>query len=280
MSEFIRKELNEMKKKMTAMTALVLSLLLSVSAGASNFTSSVTAKPAPEVVQVQSSSGEAASAVITDANGNEVYSASENSEIQLVITPVSQKDAAVTEEISLMLSTAESSIEQSESVANLTVEVSSALTNLKETNSSPSIQELTVDDLVVCDLFDVSLVRNGNEVVDLEEGQSSVFYLQTNLQKGDVFFILHNYEGAQWEVIEDVELLDNGVLKVALTSHSPLAIIMDSNAYLLKPNGSTSPATGASDSSVQLMAAALCLTGAVVLFTRKHKGALINEKNC
>ena len=269
-----------MKKKMTAMTALVLSLLLSVSAGASNFTSSVTAKPAPEVVQVQSSSGEAASAVITDANGNEVYSASENSEIQLVITPVSQKDAAVTEEISLMLSTAESSIEQSESVANLTVEVSSALTNLKETNSSPSIQELTVDDLVVCDLFDVSLVRNGNEVVDLEEGQSSVFYLQTNLQKGDVFFILHNYEGAQWEVIEDVELLDNGVLKVALTSHSPLAIIMDSNAYLLKPNGSTSPATGASDSSVQLMAAALCLTGAVVLFTRKHKGALINEKNC
>ena len=262
-----------MKKKLTVLTALVLSLTLPVSTVASNFTSSVTAKPAPEVVEIQNNNGETASAVITDASGNEVYSASNNSEIQLVITPVSQKETAVTEEIKLMLSTAENDIQQAESVVNLTEEVSSALTSLKEANDNPVIQELTVDDLVVCDLFDVSLVRNGSEVVELEEGQSSVFHLQTNLVDGDIFFILHNYEGNQWEVVENVELLDNGVLKVTLTSHSPLAIIMDSNSYLLKPNGSTSPATGVSNSSVQFGTIILCLMGTVVLLTKKQKGA-------
>ncbi len=108
-----------MKHFLTCVLTLMMAVLLAVPAFADNFTPSVEAKPAPEVVP----NGEIA-AVIKDSNGTVV---DEITVSELVITPASEKHEAVAQKITDNLVRAETQIIGIEHVGHLTPELEQEL---------------------------------------------------------------------------------------------------------------------------------------------------------
>ena len=226
-------------KKFASLIALVLVLaMLTVSASAANFTPSVERKPAPTVI----------SAVTPDGTA-----------IDIVITPVSEKDSAVAAEITEKLENAYAQVQAAASLADLAPDIGNVLAKL-----DPS---LSVSDLVVRDLFDISYT-DGSDY----NGPITV-KLQTDLAEGTPVLVLHNYEGTSWEVLptENVSLDGNGVLTITVDSLSPFAIVVPTSATT---SSGTSPQTGEGISNAALLASAafIGLAGIFVVMSRKKAG--------
>lgn len=260
-----------MKKILASCFALAACVFFTVSAFAANFTPSVEYKPAPEFVPITDANGNQVIAIITDADGNQIPIPED---VELVITPTSGKDASLVPEIQEMLTRAESQIAEADDLSALTPELAEALAALQADN--PAFAQVALEDLVVQDLFDVSYVRNGITLEQLlQAGQRVTFALSTNLTEDDLFFVLHNYSGDQWEVVDDVTVRD-GVMTITLTSLSPIAIVVDGGSVLATDdNGPTSPQTGAGRPVGYLIGAGVLGCAAVVFFCmgKKRKAA-------
>lgn len=144
--------------------------------------------------------------------------------LMLVTTPIECTEEALHPEIQKMLAAAWVQINAAGTLADLTPGIIPALEKVKANSSDPMVKRLTVKDLVICDLFDVSLIKNKTEFIHSEPGKTLTFSVETNLRPGDIFFIMHNYEGTSWEMVTRYDLSDNGVLLIALDSLSPMAI--------------------------------------------------------
>ena len=223
-------------KKLATLVTLVLALaMLTVSASAANFTPSVERKPAPTVT----------SAVTADGTA-----------IDLVVTPVSAKDSAASPEIAEKLESAYAQIQAAASLTDLVPDIGTALSKIDSS--------LSVSDLVVRDLFDISYT-DGSDATG-----SVTAKLQTDLAAGTPVLVLHNYEGTNWEVLptENVSLDNNGVLTITVDSLSPFAIVVPASA---NTSSGTSPQTGESISNAALLASAafIGLAGIFVVMSRK-----------
>lgn len=249
-----------MKKFLMALLTVLLCLSLTAPAFAAEFTPSVEAKPAPELSTVVDSEGNAQTAIVTDASGNEVEIPDD---IELTVTSTAEKDESPVAEIQEMLKRAEEQIRNAADLGELTADLAPALEKAKE----------TLQDLVVQDLFDVSFVKDGKTLEQLlQEGQSVTFALQTNLTDKDLFFVLHNYSGSDWEVVENVELRNDGVLKITLDGLSPVAIVTDGAVNLeVSAAAPDSPQTGDALPTWELVAAAVLGIVAILFFVLARK---------
>lgn len=256
-----------MKKILTSFMTMALVVTLSAPAYAA-FTPSAEAKVAPEVITSTGSNGQEIAATIQDTKIGTV--AQEVPTSELAVTSVAEKHKATVADITTMLTNAENKVKNAKVLTELTTDLSAALDAAKKNSTSSAIQKVTMEDLVVSDLFDISYIRD-NAIQMIPDEHNIVFTIKTKLSQNDLFFVLHNYEDDKWEVVEDVKLAADGKLTITVDSLSPFAIVVDKTAYqAVDPSGPDSPKTGEVVNYAYLTgvvallgaAAFLCLKGA------------------
>ena len=234
-----------MKKIAVILSAILLVVALAVPSFAASFTPSVEQKGAPTVVSA------------TDADGNAFADG------EVIVTPVSA-DAAIADGL-------KAAYEQIKAAATLTDIAPSIGDYLKEIGS-----EASVEDLVVRDLFDVSVTGAA-----AESGPITVRF-NLGLSQSATLIVLHNYEGSNWEIIPKDRVKQNadGTVDVTFDSFSPVAFVVDkqetADTTTPSTNAPSSPQT--SDNGVLRVAgvAALGLGCAAVIgsvvASKKRKG--------
>lgn len=156
-----------MKKIVVILSAILLVVALAVPSFAAGFTPSVEQKGAPTVVSA------------TDADGNAFADG------EVIVTPVSAADSAD----AAIADGLKAAYEQIKAAATLTDIAPSIGDYLKEIDS-----EASVEDLVVRDLFDVSVTGAA-----AESGSVTVRF-NLGLSQSTTLIVLHNYEGSNWEI--------------------------------------------------------------------------------
>ena len=188
------------------------------------------------------------------------------------ITPVSGA-ANAPAEIREQLEAAYEQIQNAASVADLVPDVDFA-SLLSAMGSSSS-----VEDLVVRDVFDVSVSGEAAEFL-AQEGNAITIRFQLNIAPSSTLLVLHNYEGSNWEVIDDDKVVINndGSVDVTFDSLSPVAFVVDQTetdtSASTDDDAPTSPQTG--DSSLPPVAGAglialggIAIVSAVVVWKKR-----------
>lgn len=237
-----------MKKIVVILSAILLVVALAVPSFAASFTPSVVQKGAPTVVSA------------TDADGNAFADG------EVIVTPVSAADSAD----AAIADGLKAAYEQI-NAATLTDIAPSIGDYLKEIGS-----EASVEDLVVRDLFDVSVTGAA------AESSSITVRFNLGLSQSATLIVLHNYEGSNWEIIPKDRVNQNadGTVDVTFDSFSPVAFVVDkqetADTTTPSTNAPSSPQT--SDNGVLRVAgvAALGLGCAAVIgsvvASKKRKG--------
>jgi len=248
-----------LKKISVTLVAIAMVTAMAVPAFAADFTSSVTGKSAPETVTTTNSSGETVAAIIYDANGKETASIPVGS---LTVTPVSEAKTA-NASVSKQLTAAYEQLKTTPLVS-----IAPALADAVKTYSP----QMTVEDLVVRDLFDVSLDNSAKEQL-AKNGNAIKIQFALNLPSDALLLVLHNTEGTTWELIADNKVVRNsdGSVTVEFDSLSPIAFLTDGGSLATDPNAPTSPQTGYSETMLwgAVGVGALALA-ALVLVIRKR----------
>lgn len=145
---------------------------------------------------------------------------------ELVLTTSKYRDNARLEEITKMIEDGESDIRGAKNVGELAPSMIDELEKLKAKTTDPLIKNLSIDDLGVLEIFDVSLLKNGEEIVQVPEGQMLHFKLQTNFRPGDFFFVLVNCDGEGWKMVDAWDVDENGVMTLTLSQICCMAFIV------------------------------------------------------
>jgi LPXTG-motif cell wall-anchored protein len=288
-----------MKKiRLFATTLLIVGLLASnVFAAESNFVSSVESKEAPAVA-------EATTEVVVD--GNKVT-------VDVVVTAASEADDKDTnEDISKALKDAKKDLTEVKSLDELKAvdggtikeDLEKAVDQFNKSISVPSTGTTTetkqykADDLVVTDLFDVSLVDSNGNIIEPDEDNPVTLTFKTSFKSDDIVIVLHNKETGKWEVIDSdkVKVNDDGSVTVEFTSFSPIAFLSvvddatadgntddtttdgtktDSDKTANKADGTstkvTSPQTGETANGYVVVASLMLLAAAAYCITRAKR---------
>lgn len=193
------------------MLAIALTVSTTISAIAADFTPSVQGKEAPDIVITQDANGNEVAATVIDANGNIIKGVTI---AEITVTPVAKADEA-SEEVREVLDKA---YEQINSVASLTELVPEMPEFLEDISD-----DLTVEDLVVRDLFDVTVDAETKAL--LEAGNSIRISFKLGVAADEFVICLHNYSENLWEVIDNDKVKNNGdgTVTVEFTSLSPIA---------------------------------------------------------
>lgn len=251
-----------MKKKLSSLLlAGILALSMSVPALAAEFTPSVESKAAPEVVTQTDSSGNECAAIIYDADGKELVSVPTG---DLIVTPVSVTDEASDETKEVL----EAAYEQLKSVSSL-AELSSDLESIIKEVST----DLTLDDLVVRDLFDVTVTGTYAEYLS-QDGSSISIRFKLSADAESLAAVLHNLEGTTWETVSNDRITRNTdyTADVVFYSLSPVAFLFDAGKLSVDPNAPDSPQTGEPVSYVTWFAVGgvIILAAAAGVFAKKR----------
>ena len=226
-----------MKKLATLLLAVVLMMTTALPAFAAEFTPSVEGKAAPEIIPQIGKDGKEYAAIIRDADGNEVMGVPIG---ELIVTPVSQTDEADAK----IRETLESAYAQLKSVSSLT-----ELSHQLETVIKAFSPDMTVDDLVVRDLFDVSVTGTCAEYLAVDGNTIHVRFAllaDANLLAA----VLHNVEATTWETLTNDLIVRNADNTADLVFHSlsPVAFLFDAGKLNVDPDGPSSPQTGEPES--------------------------------
>lgn len=215
-----------MKKVASFLAAVMAATCMMMPVSAADFTPSVQGKEAPAIETVQTQTGEDVVALIKDASGNEVQGVMES---QLIITPVAKADEAP-EEIAEPLLAA---YEQIKAALNL----KEIVPNIEDVVKKVS-KNLKVDNLVVRDLFDVSVSDDIKALLD--GGNTITLRFQLGISKDDTVLCLHNIEANKWEVIDPSKVVNNGdgTVSVTFDSLSPVAFVVEKQEAADKPENS------------------------------------------
>lgn len=250
------------KKYAALLSALCLTATLMLPMTAAEFTPSVTAKPAPEVVPVQSEAGENVGAIIYDESGNEVAGVPVAS---ITVTPVAEMEQADTE-IKEALTSAYEQL--------TTVKLETLVPELVDAVKNYSA-DMQMEDLVARDLFDVSL-NEAEKTMLAETGNSIKLKFDLNVPVDALLLVLYNYEGDKWERIPDEKVTrhDDGSVTVAFDSLSPIAFLTDGSKLPVDPDGPDSPQTGDAEGIsagwIVLGVTTVVAIAAVVIIRKKH----------
>lgn len=173
----------------------------------------------PDVIEFNGQTIVEGKAIIVDEYDVPVESA------YIVVTPYARKDQAVVPEITELLNHAHAQIKEIGDLDDLTSDFTPHMeASIKEAvkNGNKEAADLTIKDFEITELFDVSLISGGQRLA--QRGCKLICILGTELKETDLWFVLHNYEGEKWEVVEGCEL--NGrELTIPLSSLSPIIFV-------------------------------------------------------
>ena len=246
-----------MKKIIAILTALVLVVCMGTTAFAAEFTPSVVEKDAPTVVG-KVEGGNSYAGTIVDKNGNEVEKIPY---VELIVTPVSKVDTST--EIP-----AASKADLKEAYAALSkadVKLSDLIKELDDDVKASLGKDVTVDDLIIRDLFDASLVDNNGQLVTIDKDHRLVVTFDIGIEKGKAVFAMKYNEEKKWESIYAIHNNGDGTVTCEFDYLCPIAFLVEGEA--------DSSDTG--DTSVSLLVwAGIAVVSAaliVVLFVIKRK---------
>lgn len=186
-----------MRKTLCIVTALVICLTLAISVAAESFVPSITAKPAPEVVK----GNDAKTPAIEVVNEKDVQV--ETFDVNhVVIIPVANKDEAhVDDEVQAALTEAYETL----SAPNVKLDkVMPELVNVIEeaAKEDPSLKNVKANDLVVKDLFSVSVSEELAKVVETE-GNALKLTFDAKIEKGQFVVVMVCVDG-KWVPVDFV----------------------------------------------------------------------------
>ena len=254
----------EMKKVVVLLIAAALMVAMTLPAFAAGFTPSVTAKSAPTVVPQIGPDGKEYDAIIRDANGNVIAYVPKE---YLIVTPVSGADAA-TAEIRSRLKTAYQTIQSASSLIELNSQLAQTIKEI-----SPDI---SVDDLVVRDLFDVALMGDYASYL-LTSGTTITIHLELDADSALLLAVLNSQDGVTWSIIPNDDITRSGdyTVDLVLERLGVFAFLYDGGKLSVDPNGPKSPQTGGSagGSAGWLAVGGTGIFAAVVYFAKKKRTA-------
>ena len=219
-----------MKKIVGLLFAGILAWSISAPALALEFTPSVENKLAPDVITQTDSSGNEIVAIIYDDDGNELVGVPEGS---VVITPVSLA-AEASSEVAEALASAYEQLVSVSSLSDLSSDLEAAVAEYSA--------DLTVDDLVVRDLFDVDVTGIYAEYLS-QDGTSITLRFNLSTDAEFLVAVLHNVEGNTWETVSFTRN-DDYTADVTFYSLSPVAFLFDAGTLSVDPDAPDSPQTG------------------------------------
>lgn len=233
-----------MKNAKKLIMALALAAVLAFSVTAADFTPSVQQKQAPSIVTSNDSEGNDCVAIIKDANGKEVYSVKSG---EIVVTSLAESNAKGGD-VKKNLQSAYDQVNNAKSLTDLVPGLADLLkTEYKDVRST---------DLVVRDLFDVSVIGTAAEYLAVDGNTISITF-GIGVEKTLPLFVIHNTDGTNWELISGNNAVRNndGSVTVTFNSLSPIGFVVV-NTNLEVKDDTKSPQT--------FDAASLCVIGTIV----------------
>lgn len=265
-----------MKKVIAILIAVVLLFSIGTTAFAANFTPSVEEKDAPTVVAPSEGSikqeikdqikEEDTVAVIVHSKTDKV--AKEVHESKLVVTSVAEKDESkeIPKEAKEDLEKAYEvlSVKDKKISQIIPADVSKAVT---DTVKKEIGADKTADDLIVRDLFDVSLVCEESNELLIDEAHHLLLTFNLGVKKGEfVTTLKFNPETDKWETIRDTKNNGDGTVTCEFDHLCPIA-------FLVEKTDSNSAQTGDASVSLYVWVAIAAAAAAliVVLVVAKNK---------
>lgn len=202
-----------MKKLLFPLVCVAISVVMSLSASAASYNPSVEVKLAPSIATVIIN-GEERSAYITNDKGETTNIGSDRIKVSSV-----SESSEDTETGSTLLK-AYNQIKSAASVAD----ICSSLTDIVKS----VFPGKTADDLVVRDLFNVSLIdENGNIQHDID-GKITISFSYT-IGDSEYLFVMHqNAETGEWIAVDlaDIDIdAENGTVSVSFSELCPVAFM-------------------------------------------------------
>ncbi|MDO4811167.1 MAG: hypothetical protein Q3985_04405 [Eubacteriales bacterium] len=269
-----------MKKVLSLILAIVTMAAMSVSAFAVPFVDSIEVKTAPKIIEVKID-GKSYGAVIIDASTEETESgvpmydkSAAGTDFEFYVVSSADKEQAVLPEIAQNLTSAEEQIKNASDLGQLSVGLDKDIQKAIDTFYGNSAGKISITDLIVSDLFDASLVEGKDHLAQLDSNQRIRFMFKPNFAKNDFFVLLHNTEGTNWEVVNDVEWTDEGYLVVTVDSLPAFAIAMEKTADLpIDKDGPNAPQTdiGTGFNPIYAGIAVVCVGIAAFFFVKSKK---------
>ena len=232
-----------MKKIMAILLTVAMFATLNVSALAAGFTSSVEAKPAPQVVEQTDSDGTTFVAMILDpTESDSAITVDGKPYVPVDLVPLFGEDAdpgllefcvtslaeeALLPEIREKLDSAKEQLQNVENLGELDEGIDEAIEAQIEAFYGDSADRITATDLVISEVFNAEFVYDKNTVVKVRDDQKIQFMFKPNFTKDDFFILLHNPEGTTWEVVTDYEWTEEGYLIVRVDQLSVFAIAVE-----------------------------------------------------
>ena len=245
-----------MKKKLATLVASLLILAMAMPAYAANFVPSIEQKDGPEVIPQENSNGDVVDFIVLDDDDNEVTDFN-YSDYELVVTGYGEKDDA-DEVIKDALEDAYEDVKDATPVSELSDTIKDAVEEALA--NEESLSGVTADDLVISDLFDVSLKDQDGNYTTFDE--AGVTKAKVQLQVGDAAIDVVLFKGAdgKWVVLDAT--LQDGIMTVILPEEGVLAFLEVSEDVNPEPGPSPtptpSPKTGYESATGIIVATALC----------------------
>lgn len=217
-----------MRKVIAVVCAIVICLTLVISVAADALVPSVTAKPAPEV----GSASDSTVVEVKDETGK-VIASSET--VKIEVTPVASVmeqqnptdetipgetqpvTAPVSEEVAAELKAAY------EELSDENTDVVAVVEGMEEVLKENEVES---SDLVVKDLFHVSIDDEAIVEYLKEEGNTITLNFKADIQEGQFVTVAVLVDG-QWILVKDVVVLEDGTIDVTLEHLGTIAIFVD-----------------------------------------------------
>lgn len=221
-----------MKKALSLILALMLTATMATSAVAANFTPSVTGKDAPDVVTttVISKDGKKTSYIgqIVDKDGKAVKKVEKS---KITITPVSQSKKA-SKETQKVLDQAYKHVKEAKTLKDLAPDIEKHLKSLSK--------NLKVSDMVVRDLFNISIDKNTEKL--LTEGAGVQLTFKLGVKAKDKIVCMRSIGDGKWEVIDASKIKNNkdGTVTVEVAGSGPIIFAVQKQKVVRKTLNSAS----------------------------------------
>lgn len=233
-------------KKLAYLLVLLLCMSMTMTAFATEFTPSVTSKPAPEIVPV----GDGYVAYLINEAGEKTYLTSEC----LVVTPVSEAEK------STVLSN-----EAKTTLLNVHTQLSAGKMKMPYEKHNPNYNAA---DMVIRDLVDISLICEEHSEMLKQDGVKLVVTFKMGL-KANTDLSVMSYKNTEWNPIDKVVVNEDGTATCTFENLCPVAF----SVY----TGATPPA-GTGDNSNTIIWGAIAgvsLVALIVLIVVGRKKKLL-----
>lgn len=248
--------------------ATVILAVMSISVFAAEFVPSIEAKKAPDT-EDYIINGVKYSVVFVDSTTRELTGGilySDDGRLKFI----SIADNSVAEDKRAELEEAYNTIKAAENIKVLSADVGEGIEKrIAEFNTAHN-DNITVDDLVLSDLFEAYL--EGTIVIPV--GNDIRFETKPIASGNDFYAVIFKAPGGDWMLIDDVKMNDNGFLEITAPGPGIFAFVTEKDSDLpVDPHGPDSPQTGNKNefNFLYIGVAALCVGAAAFFFSEAKK---------